>query len=269
MPQFIPEEKPVEKPVEKPKPKQPEEMPVETVEKAKKIVKKKKLKLKKKERRGDQGRSLLYLTVLGIIAIILFTEYVEQVNPVFSWIIILFGMMAFLPLGLLLGKLFLDPYVRCKIMRRMGNRNYGVVHFIQKGGKRIELRIKNLTDDVIVQGTKLWVLEDAGIYYSDRNDDIIFHSKISPENFITSPNNVPMLFLDVETMLPLRFHKPDTKWLTNPQQVGATTLGYINNQIAKNLFFKKSMTMFYLIILVLQVVNIVGLIILYDELVGL
>jgi hypothetical protein len=68
-------------------------------------------------------------------------------------------------------------------------------------------------------------------------------------------------------MLPLQFHMPKT--ISNPQQVGATTLGYINNQIAKNLFFKKSMQTFYVIMLALQAVNVCGIIILYDALVGI
>jgi hypothetical protein len=210
---------------------------------------------------------LLYFLVFGILIIVFFSQELDAVNPVMQWVMVIFGMMAFLPLGLLIGKLFLDPYVRCKVLRRMGNRNFGLVHLIHKGGKKIEIRIKNLTDDVIIQGTKLWVLEDGGIYYSDRNDSMILHATMNTDSFVTSPNNVPMLFLDADTMLPLRFYKPET--ISNPQQVGATVLGYINNQIAKNLFFKKSMTMFYVILLVLQVLNFVGLIVLYDELVGI
>jgi hypothetical protein len=234
-----------------------------------KLKEKHKKKIRVKKVGFDWNRGLLYLVVFGILIIIFFSQELDTINPVMTWIMVIFGMIAFMPMGLILGKLFLDPYVRCKIARRMGNRNYGLVHLIHKGGKKIEMRIKNLTDDVIIQGTKLWVLEDGGIYYSDRNDALIFHTEITSESFVTSPNNVPMLFLDAETMLPLRFHKPETKWLSNPQQVGATVLGYINNQIAKNLFFKRSMNMFYIIILVLQVLNFVGLIVLYDELVGI
>ena len=233
----------------------------------KKLKEKHKKKLKIKRKPFDWNRGLLYLMVFGIIGIIFFTQSLEQINQVAMWIMVLFGMMCFFPLGFLLGKLLLDPYIRCKIYRRMGNRNFGMVHIIQKGGRKVEIRIKNLTDDVIIQGTKLWVLEEGGIYYTDRDDNLILHAEVKPENFVTSPNNVPILFLDADNMLPLTFFKPNT--ISNPQQVGATVLGYINNQIAKNLFFKKSMTFFYTILLILQAMNLIGLIVLYDELVGL
>jgi hypothetical protein len=201
------------------------------------------------------------------MGVIFLYQMVAEASMALALVLMLFGMLCFLPLGLLLGKLFLDPYVRCKVLRRVRGKNYGMVYFVHKGGQRVDIRIKNLDDDVVVQGTKLWVLENGGIYYSDVEDNLLRHVKIPSDAVVTSPNNVPILFLDPESMLPLRFHETKTK--SNPQQVGATTLGYINNQIAKNLFFKRSMQTFYLIMLVLQAVNITGLIVLYDALVGL
>jgi hypothetical protein len=225
-----------------------------------------KIKIQRKEKEPfDMNRGLLYLLVFGILIVIFFSQELTKINPVMSWVMIIFGMMAFLPAGILMGKFLLDPFMRCKIYRRVGNRNFGMVHLVQKGGKKIEIRIKNLTDDVIIQGTKLWVLEDGGIYYCDRNDNMMLHARFDSKSLVTSPNNIPMLFLDADTMLPLRFYKYETK--SNPQQVGATVLGYINNQIAKNLFFKRSMTFFYIIILVLQCINVVGIIVLYQALV--
>jgi hypothetical protein len=50
-------------------------------------------------------------------------------------------------------------------------------------------------------------------------------------------------------MVPLKFYKELSK--SNPLQVGANHLGYIANQIAKMLFFKKTMTFFYIIMIVL------------------
>jgi len=214
----------------------------------------------------DWNRALLYLSVLGILGIIFLYQMVVDVSMPMAWVLMLFGMLCFLPLGLLLGKLFLDPYIRCKIYRRMRGKNYGMVYFVHKGGQRVDIRIKNLDDDVVVHETKIWVLQKGGIYYLDRDDSMVLHTVIEPANVVTSPNNVPILFLDPESMLPLQFYEPKT--VSNPQQVGATVLGYINNQIAKNLFFKRSMQTFYTIILALESLSIVIGLMIYDLLGG-
>jgi len=246
-------------------------LPVEKIkdEQTKNKVKKLKLRAKRKAEKNpfNWNRGLLFLCMLGIMGIIFFYQMTAEVSMSIALVLMLFGMLCFLPLGLLFGKLFLDPYVRCKVLRRVRGKNYGMVYFVHKGGQRVDIRIKNLDDDVVVQGTKLWVLEKAGIYYTDIDDAYIKHATISDASIVTSPNNVPILFLDAESMLPLRFFETKTK--SNPQQVGATTLGYVNNQIAKNLFFKRSMQTFYVLMLVLQAINITGLIMLYDALVGL
>jgi len=227
----------------------------------------KKLRLRLKKRSVDYTKIVVFTSVLGIIGIVFFYQMIEKVNPMLAVILALFGMLCFLPLGVIVGWLFMDPYMRCKLMRRFRGKNYGIVNFVHKGGNRIDQRIKNLDDDVVVQGTKLWVLHNSGIYYVDKENNKVLSSEVDPKAMVTLPNNVPMLSLDAESMLPLRYHEEKTK--TNPQQVGAVALGYINNQIAKNLFFKKQMTFFYVTILALQAMNICGLIILYDELVGL
>ena len=221
---------------------------------------------KAKRKYFDLNRAVVFLSVLGIMGIVFFYQMVEEVNPMQSIIMVLFGMLCFLPLGFICGWLFLDPYMRCKIMRRFRGRNYGIVNFVHKGGQRVDQRIKNLDDDIVVQGTKLWVLDKTGIYYVDKDNNKIFNSVVDPRAMVTLPNNVPMLSLDAESMLPLKYHEEETK--TNPQQIGAVTLGYINNQVAKNLFFKRQMTYFYIVSLVLHAVTICGIMLLYDELVG-
>jgi len=137
--------------------------------------------------------------------------------------------------------------MRCKIMRKTRHKNYGIIYFVHKGGKRITTRIKNLDDDVIIHETKLWIIDKGGVFYLDVNGNKIEHASIDDDNIVTLPSNVPALFLDPETMIPLKFHGEQSK--TNPQQAGAILLGYINNQITKNLFFKKQMTTFYIILI--------------------
>ena len=230
----------------------------------------KKYKLRLKKGKGfDANRAVLFGSVLGMLAIIMFYQMVDQVSAGLGIILLFLGMSAFFPLGAIVGKFLLDPYTRCKIMRKMKGKNYALVHFVHKGGQRVDIKIKNLDDDVIIkkEDTKLWVLEEGGIYYITRDDSKILHSEIKGDNAVTSPQDVPMIFLDPETMLPLRFYKPKTA--SNPQHVGGTILGYINNQIAKNMFFQKQkQTIFNLIILVICFCNLAGLMMLYDALVG-
>jgi len=205
------------------------------------------VKVVKDKVRIDWNRAILWLSLLGIVGVIFIYQMVNDFNSGLGLLLWLFGMMCFLPLGLIIGWLFLDPYMRCKIMRRTRHKNYGIIYFVHKGGKRVTTRIKNLDDDVIINDTKMWLIDKDGVYYLNTNGEKILNSSIDEANVVTLPSEVPALFLDPETMIPLRFHEEKSK--TNPQQAGAILLGYINNQITKNLFFKKQMTMFYIILI--------------------
>jgi len=207
-------------------------------------------------------RIILYLTTLGIVGIIFFTQYVASANPAFIILIWLFGMMCFLPMGLFLGWIFLDPYMRCKLLRRFRGKNYGIVNFVHRGGQRIETRIKNFDDDVVLQEGKLWYLTKEGIYYLNKNNNKVFYAKIEPENIKTLPANIPVLFLDSETMKPLSFQKEISK--TDPAQAGALIMGYMNNQIQKNKALKSSQTLLGIITIAITVINLIIAIQLYQ-----
>jgi hypothetical protein len=200
-------------------------------------------------------RAGLYLSALAMIGIIFFSQMAGELNPAFILLIWLFGMLCFLPLGVILGWFFLDPYMRCKLMRRMRGRNYGIVNFLHKGGQRIVSKIKDLDDDVIVENGRMWILNREGIHYLNVDGQQILHKEIKTENIKTLPANVPCLFLDPETMNPITFLKTETQ--TNPQEAGSIVLGYINNQIMKNKLFKKTQTIFYILIIVIVIVNLV------------
>lgn len=208
------------------------------------------------ERTGtDWTRALIFLSAFGIVTIIMMTQMAGEMNPAFILLIWLFGMMAFLPIGLVIGWLFLDPYMRCKVMRRMRGRNFGVVHLVERGGQKIVTRIKDMDDDCIVLGTKLWFITKEGIHYLNKNGEKVFRHEVKPEDIKTLPSNVPSIFLDVETMQPISFGKQMTK--TDPQHAGAIILGYINNQIAKNKAFRQSSTILLIIVLGMILINLI------------
>lgn len=200
------------------------------------------------------GRALLYLTVLGIMGIIFFTQYMEA-SPAFLLLTWLFGTMCFLPLGAIMGWMFLNPDIRVLVWRRLRGKNYGLVHFVHRGGQRMTTRIKNFDDDIIIQDTKMWILQNDGIYYLDKNRNKILHAKIESKHIKTMPANIPVIYLDSDTMIPLTFHTIKSK--SNPQEVGSTILGYIYNQLAKALYLKKGLQIFFIIMIVLCVLNLV------------
>lgn len=210
-----------------------------------------------KVRRLNVNRAIMYLTVLGIMGIIFFTMYMEK-SPAFMLLTWVFGTMCFLPLGLVLGWLFLNPDIRCLMMRRMRGKNYGIVHFVHRGGQRMVTRIKDFDYDVIIQDTKMWILQNDGIYYQDKARNMMLHAKIDSKHIKTMPANIPVLYLDSDTMIPLTFHSVMSK--SNPQQVGSTILGYIYNQLAKALFMKKGLQIFFILVLVLTGITLAAVI---------
>lgn len=206
-------------------------------------------------------RAGLYLSALAMMGIIIFSQMAMDLSPPLFLLIWIFGMMCFLPLGVIAGWLFLDTYMRCKLLRRFRGKNYGIVNFLHVGSQRIVTRIKDFDDDVIVQDGRLWIINKDGVHYLDKDNKLQLHKRIESKHIKTLPANVPCLFLDPETMTPVSFKEERSK--TNPQQAGAMILGYLNNQIRKNASLKRSMSLFYLIVIVVVCINMILAIQLY------
>ncbi len=207
------------------------------------------------EHRVDWSRISMWLAVFGIIAIVMISQSTYSNNAGVLIILLFFGMGCFLPLGLVIGWLFLNIDMRCKMMRLLRHKNYGIVHFVLRGGRNLVTRIMDLNGDVVVNEMRMWVIDKKGVHYIDRDGKKQFWAEITSDNIKTLPANIPTLYLDYETMIPLKFYKEQSD--SNPQQVGATHLGYIANQIAKMLFFKKTMTFFYIIMVVITALTLV------------
>lgn len=216
----------------------------------------------------DINKALIFLTMLGVVSISLIYGIVENVSSGLGLVLLIIGAAGFLPLGLIVGKFFLDPYMRCKMLRKMRGKNYGLAYFIYKGGQRVNIRIKNFDSDIIAieNETKIWLLERGSIYSIEQDDNKIFQSRIEGNNVVTTPQEVPIVFLDTETMKPLSFNKELTH--TNPQAAGAAILGYVNSKIAIDRYFRRKEDFFNLIMLLMNVLTFCGVFILYDALVG-
>ena len=226
------------------------------------LPKKELKKLRRQARIGtDWGKVVIFLSIFAF-AIIITINAVMPVSFMLRIIFLLIGACFFLPIGVFLGWVFLDPYMRCRVIRRLRpTRNYGVVHFVEKGGKRIfNVCIKSFDGSVIEHGKKVWILHGDLIYNLDKKQESY---RLSSEHIITLPMGVPCLFLDSESMQPLTFYREATK--ISPSEIGGTLLGWLYNQLAKAMFFKRTMQIFYVLTLGVTFITLVLVFQMYND----
>jgi hypothetical protein len=205
--------------------------------------------------RVDIAKICMFVSVFGIVALVMLFQSPYGSSAIVLIFLLLILVPCFLSMGVVIGWLFLNIDMRCKILRRMRGRNYGIVHFVLRGSQHLITRIMDFDGDVVVNEMRMWVIDDKGVHYIDRNGAKQFWGEITSDHIKTLPANIPCLYLDYETMVPLKFYKEQSK--SDPLQVGSTHLGYIANQIAKNMAFKKAMTLFYIIVVVLLAICLV------------
>lgn len=188
-------------------------------------------------------------------AFFIFMVYQMTNDMILLPLIIMLGAMMFLPAGMILGWAMLDPYVRCKILRRMSKKNYGIVQFVGKGNKMVS-KIKNFDDALIWKKNNVWVITREHIYQLTKNADAIVEKNvIEPENIVSLIETVPMMFVDLDSMQPLSLAR-DRREGINPLELGATLKAWVDNQLAKAMFLKKTMDMYMLIILIVSVISV-------------
>jgi len=165
-------------------------------EEVKKIIE----QLRKVRKRSvlDNLRDLLIVSFI----ILLTNYYLFSQNTLTVLAMLLLGSVAFLPIGLVIGWLFLDPYMRAKVYKWIRRKNYGVVNLVGRG-KTIISMIKNFDEDVILVGSSMWILEPSRVYRYDKTSESY---AINPDN-IMYISGVPTIFLDLDTMRPLTFEK--------------------------------------------------------------
>jgi len=250
----------------KPKPKFEKEP--EWTDEEKKTVKKKfieKVKAGRKERKrimaGEHNRLIdAQKFVIGFAFIaVMFVFLMFTQNPddqSIQVIVLLLGCSLFLPLGMILGWVFLDPFMRCKIMRKMtkGRKNFGIVNFVGKG-KKIVTRIKNFDEDLIWIKNKCWALTKSGIYELDKDGEQATEKQaLDPDSFVTVTESVPTMFIDINSMQPLTFEETGREGIA-PEELGSTLKGWVDNQMAKVMFLKRSLDMYFLIVILCSIAS--------------
>lgn len=209
-----------------------------------------------KEKDGLKSKQWMILT-LGIIGLFFLMSLQYMIHE--QWVVIiilLMGSMMFLPVGMIVGWATLDPYVRCKILRKLAHgKNYGIINFVNKGNKIVS-KIKNFDQALVWKKNETWVITKEHMYQLSKDGDtIVEKSKIDPESIVTLIDTVPVLFVDLDSMQPLSLAR-DRREGINPLELGSTLKAWVDNQLAKAMFLKKTMDMYLIIIMILCIASI-------------
>jgi len=208
-----------------------------------------------RENEGNKIRQnlVLYLALAGIM-LVFGIYYMTKLDWVLV-ILVYVGLMMFLPIGMLLGWALLDPYMRCKIIRRATKKNYGIVNFVGKGQKIVS-KIKNFDDSLIWRGNSVWVITREHIYQLSKNGDrIVETGKIEAESIVSLVETVPVLFVDLDSMQPLSLAR-DRREGINPLELGPALKAWVDNEKAKALGLKKNIDLYFVVIIICSIVAV-------------
>jgi len=201
----------------------------------------------------DKQKLVIGFGFIATVFLFLLWQYNPD-NMGITTIIFLIGSFLFLPMGMILGWVFLDPFMRCKIMRKMskGRKNFGIVNFVGKG-KKIITRIKNFDEDLIWIKNKCWALTKSGIYELDKNGEQATEKRaLNPDSFVTVTESVPTMFIDINSMQPLTFVETGREGIA-PEELGSTLKGWVDNQMAKVMFLKRTLDIYFMIVIICAV----------------
>ena len=216
--------------------------------------------LRRKERKliinreKEGGGQLQWIVMAMAMAGLFFLFYMYQTahDEILFVPVLLLGSMMFLPIGMIFGWLFLDPYMRCKILRKSTHRNYGLIYFVGKGNK-IATKVKNFDDALVWKKNEVWVITKEHVYQITKDGNAINEgNKIDPESIITLIDTVPILFVDLDSMQPLSLAR-DRREGINPLELGASLKAWADNQLAKALVLRKSLDMYFIIVVIASI----------------
>jgi len=181
--------------------------------------------------------TVIILAVIGLMFIIGLKTYLPE--EAYFIIIILIGSFMFIPTGMIIGWITLDPVMRCKILRKTTRQNYGLVHFVGKGDKIIT-KIKNFDRSLIWRQNDCWVLSRDRIYQITKDGEALNDGNyIDPKAIISIVETVPILFVDMDSMEPLKIFDPN-RVAVSPSEIGPSLKAWADNQKAK-MIAKKEM----------------------------
>lgn len=141
---------------------------------------------------------------------------------------LILGGIFYAPLGLVIGAILFNPTFRLKALRSITRKNYGLIGFVSRG-KQIKQLVRNLDNDFVWIGDKVWRITEGNIYWYDSNSTE--HEAGIKEYSTYTAGGVPILYIDIDNLTPLSFN--DTATPLKPQQLGASLKGWAAAQKAK------------------------------------
>lgn len=207
--------------------------------------------MKESDNTKTRQTTVLFLAALGGVFIFMAYQYIKE-----PWVLILMMVMGscmFLPVGMIAGWVFLDSYMRCRIMRRMTHKNYGIVNFIGKGNKMVS-KMKNFDNDLIWIKDKCWSIRKGMIVLLNKDGNAIVNDEkeVDPQSIVTMMDTVPVMFVDLDSLEPLSFNREPREQI-NPVELAANINSYIDNQLAKIMFLRKTMDIYFMIVIIASV----------------
>jgi len=213
----------------------------------------KKTEKKKKKKVFIDITNIVTALIFAMVLYLLFSAYIYMPDPemgaVYFIVVIVVGMFCWLPLGIPLGAILIDTYLRCRVLRFINPRkNYGVIHIVSKGHYIVTM-IRDLNESIIMKDEAIWGISKGYVYNFNKKS----RHEIKAEH-INYISNVPVIYLDYESMKPLTFHQEVTQ--ISPKQLGSSLVGWAMVQKKKAIRSQKQVNYMYLIISILIIVNI-------------
>lgn len=215
-----------------------------------KLRRKEKKMIKNAEYDATSGKTreiIIGLAVMGIILVVLLQNYLPNTS-MFALLIII-GATSFLPMGMILGWLMFDPVMRCKVLRKMSKKNYGIVNFVGHGNKAFQ-KIKNFDHSLIWKDNECWVLAKSRVCQMTKDGNAINRGKeIDEDSVLTYVDTVPVLFIDMHSFEPIKIDKTG-RTAVYPGEIGSALKAWVDNQRAKMMAVKKLADNFLLIAII-------------------
>lgn len=179
------------------------------------------------------------------------------------------GIGAFI--GIFIGFIKFNTYRWITMKRRMTGKNYGIVYF-KTHGKSLYPIVKDFDNDVIETRGGKWVIQKDKIYLvtgdpkmnnTEKNKD-----KSSPikkteiqinEEDIKILNGVPVIYLDLNDMIPLKFsNDPEIEGYSRvPQHIEAVLSKEIAAAEAESLYSQKNkLTLLIALVLIVAIIGV-------------
>jgi hypothetical protein len=153
-------------------------------------------------------------------------------------------------LGVFVGKL-LDVIFRCKIMRLITKREWGVLAIASPDNKQLTEIVVNFGGDVIKHRGRVWVIEQNKIFRMDKPErGFRLDREDLPKRWI---DGIPYIFVSETSFLPIDI--TGTIGATRPEEVASVFLAWVNNQLAKGFASIKFQQTLLIVAVVLSLIS--------------